>query len=122
MNRLTLLLALAVAMPCYAKQGDEDIESDRPGFADSSKVPPRGRMQLEAGFQREKRRADEDPRRQTILPTLVRIGVADKWEARIESELYAWMRMERVRRHGRRSLWDSSISFSRPRAGGLRLA
>jgi hypothetical protein len=92
MNRLTLLLALALAMPCYAKQGDEDIESERPGFADSSKALPRGRMQLEAGFQREKRRTDEDPRRQTILPTLVRIGVADKWEARIESELYAWMR------------------------------
>ena len=92
MNRLTLLLVLAVATPCYAQQGDEDIDSDRPGFADSSKVLARGRMQLEAGFQREKRRADEDPRRQTMLPTLVRIGVADRWEARIESELYAWMR------------------------------
>ena len=92
MNRPTFLLALALAMPCYADQGEEEIESDRPGFADSSKVVPRGRVQLEAGFQRETRRADEDPRRQTILPTLVRIGLADKWEARIESELYAWMR------------------------------
>jgi hypothetical protein len=87
-----ILVSMLLAFPGYGQRNDDGIDSDRPGFADSSKVVPRSRVQLEAGFQREVRRVDEDPRRQTILPALLRLGVADKWEARLESELFAWTR------------------------------
>jgi hypothetical protein len=87
-----ILVGLLAALPGYGQQSDDEMDSDRPGFADSSNVVPRGRVQVETGFQRELRRPEEDPRRQIILPTLLRFGVADKWEARLESELYSWMR------------------------------
>jgi Cu/Ag efflux protein CusF len=76
----------------YAQQGDDYIKADRPGIADSSEVIGPGRIQVETGLQREAGRAGDDPQRKVVLPTLLRVGISERWEARLESDLYAWMR------------------------------
>ena len=56
------------------------------------------------------RRTGDDPERKTFLPTLLRVGIGQKWEARIESDVYAWMRqtgpdgMERAQAYAPASL------------------
>jgi hypothetical protein len=76
----------------HAQQADDAIQSDRPGFADSSEVVGPGRMQIETGLQREASRAGDDPERKTFLPTLLRAGIGERLEGRLESDLHAWMR------------------------------
>lgn len=85
-----ILLALS-APSGYADSGDS-IASDRPGIADSSEVVGARRLQLETGVQRDTRKAGDPPQRTTFVPTLVRLGIGERWEARFESDVYAWMR------------------------------
>jgi len=84
----TGLLFLA-ASSSYAEQ---EFNSDRPGVADGSEAVGERRVQIETGFQREWRKAGDDPRRETFFPTLIRVGLAEDWEARLESDVYSWMR------------------------------
>lgn len=88
---LRFVLALTAASAAYGQKGGDYISPDRPGIADGSEVVGAGRVQLETGVQREIRGAGDDPERKTFLPTLLRIGMAEKWEARLESDLHAWM-------------------------------
>jgi len=88
-NSLFMGLLLLAAAPSHAEQ---EFNSDRPGVADGSDVVGGRLVQIETGFQREWRKAGDDPRRETFFPTLLRIGLADDWEARFESDLYSWMR------------------------------
>jgi hypothetical protein len=91
MKRASVVMALLLVMPatCYAEQ---EFNSDRPGVADGSEAVGKGRVQIETGAQRDWRKAGDDPRRETFLPTLLRIGLAEDWEARLESDVYSWMR------------------------------
>lgn len=86
-----LLLPMAVAA-----QRDEPIGSDRPGIADGAEVVGMGVVQLETGVQRETRRAGEPPEHTVFYPTLLRLGLGQSWEARVESDLYASMRSSGV--------------------------
>jgi len=90
MNRIptAAIVFMVAAMTARA----EEFNSDRPGIADGAETVGRGRVQLEAGLQHDRRKPGDEPRRETFLPTLLRIGVADEWEARLESDLYSWMR------------------------------
>lgn len=94
----------------YAQNQEDYINPDRPGIADGSEVVGAARAQLETGVQREVRRAGDDPERKTFLPTLLRVGIGQKWEARIESDVHAWMRqtgpdgMERAQAYAPASL------------------
>ena len=92
LHALRFVLAFAVAQAAYGQQESDYVSSDRPGIADGSEVVGAGRVQLETGLQRERYRAGDDPERKTFLPTLLRVGVAPRWEARFESDLSAWMR------------------------------
>jgi hypothetical protein len=60
------------------------IAADRPGLSDSSAVVGRGRLQIETGVQWEKRSGETS----TFFPTLVRIGLSKRLEARIEGDTY----------------------------------
>jgi hypothetical protein len=62
----------------------EHIAADRPGIADASTVIEPRSIQLESGVQWESRPAD----RVWFLPTLVRIGLRNRLEARIESNTW----------------------------------
>jgi outer membrane putative beta-barrel porin/alpha-amylase len=89
MNRISIFMGILVvtASPSHA----EEFNSDRPGVADGSEAVGKGRMQVETGMQREWRKPGDEPRRETFLPTLLRIGLAEDWEARLESDVYSWM-------------------------------
>jgi hypothetical protein len=89
---IVMTLLLVAAVPGYAQQDDDYLNSDRPGIADSSEVVGAGRIQIETGVQRELRKAADDPRRMVFLPTLLRVGISDTWELRMESDVHAWMR------------------------------
>jgi len=72
---------LALARTTYAQ---EHIDADRPGIADTGTVVRPRSIQLETGVQWESRPAD----RVWFLPTLVRIGVLGRLEARVESNTW----------------------------------
>jgi hypothetical protein len=81
---IVLILVLAAA-PGFAQE--DDLNSDRPGVGTSAITVPRGTLQLETGidYARE-RRAGEPTERRTSLATLVRFGLLDGVELRLEGE------------------------------------
>ena len=86
------IVLMAAACGAHAQSGDDSIKSDRPGIADSSEVIGARRFQIETGVTREAHGRGEDPERKIFLPTLVRLGITDRFEVRFETDLYAWMR------------------------------
>ena len=85
------LLASTLALPVLAEEQDT-INPDRPGIADGSNVVGAGRFQIEAGVQQEFRRTGVLKDRRVFVPTLLRLGISEQWEARIESNVYTWQR------------------------------
>lgn len=82
-----LLLAAACGLPLAASAGDDDtISTDRPDFVESSQVVGKGRLQLETSLQWERDRAGGVTARALTTPTLLRIGVADALELRVETD------------------------------------
>ncbi|MEX5744253.1 transporter [Massilia sp. X63] len=94
--KLAHAFAAAVAL-CAATahaQDQDSIEADRPDFVESSKVVGKGRVQLETSALYERDRNEEGRERTLSTPTLLRIGVSDTLELRIETD-------GRMVRHGR---------------------
>ena len=87
----TALLMLAFAAPGHAA-ADEPIATDRPDFVESSAVVGKGRFQLETSVAGERDRDGQAVLRSTSMPTLLRFGVSDSVELRVESDgrLHAW--------------------------------
>ena len=83
------ILLLQVTSTALAEEVDT-INPDRPGIADGSMVVGAGRFQIETGIQQETRQSGASSDRRLFVPTLLRMGVGDNWEARIESNLYGW--------------------------------
>lgn len=71
-------------------QAEEPINPDRPGIADGSKVVGDGRLQLEAGVQKEFRRAAGVSDHRVMVPLLLRAGVGADWEFRLETNSYVF--------------------------------
>jgi hypothetical protein len=67
---------------------DDLINPDRPGIADGSTVVGKGRLQVESGLQAEFRRNGDTRDHTFFIPTLVRIGIAKRWEARLEGSTF----------------------------------
>lgn len=80
-------LAFAGATAALAET-DEPINADRPGIADGSKVVGHGRLQLEAGAQKEFRRVGGVSDHRTMAPLLLRAGIGQNWEFRLETNSY----------------------------------
>lgn len=72
----------------------DDANPDRPGIADGSSVVGAGRFQVESGLQGEWRwEGDGDAReRLTYVPTLLRFGIDEHWEARVEGNVFGWQK------------------------------
>lgn len=85
---ITVQLAAAAAA---AQAPDDYINPDRPGLADGSNVVGAGRIQVETGLQREYRSSNGMQSRTLFVPTLLRLGIDEKFEFRIESNAYTWM-------------------------------
>lgn len=74
--------------------GDQNlINPDRPGLADGSTVIGGARFQVETGLQQEFRRDGESREHTLFVPTLMRLGLSRRWEARLEGNT-----LTRVRR------------------------
>lgn len=89
--RLPLALLLALACPwTQAQEGSRDkqepISADRPDFVESSEVIGKGRLQLETSFLTERERNDEERQRSLSMPTMLRVGLSESLELRVESD------------------------------------
>lgn len=87
---LAAALMLAVSVPAWA--GDEAISPDRPGLAESSQVVGKGRFQLETSFARDRDGSGAAAVHTTTTPTLLRFGLSDALELRVETDgrTHAW--------------------------------
>jgi hypothetical protein len=98
-----LLLAISQASPAVAQSlslrqrestqpkdsDDQDlINPDRPGIADGSAVIGAKRLQLESGLQEEFRHRGENREHTLFIPTLLRIGISNHLEARVEGNTF----------------------------------
>lgn len=68
------------------------INPDRPGIADGSTVIGPKRFQVETAYQNEFRKDAGNTERRIFVPTLLRFGISNQWEARIESNTYTFTR------------------------------
>lgn len=64
------------------------INADRPGIADGSTVIGSHRLQIGSGLQEEFRRDGDSHEHTLFFPTLLRIGIDNYWEARIEGNTF----------------------------------
>jgi len=81
---LTFGSALLMNSAVYAEE--EPIATDRPDFVESSDVVGRGRMQIETGINLERNSESGVDDRTYTTPTLVRAGLNDHWELRMETD------------------------------------
>jgi hypothetical protein len=83
---LSILLA-ALWLPLAASAADDDaINPDQPGLVESSKVVGKGRLQLETSVQWDRQRDDSSHQRTLYSPTLLRVGLGESTELRIETD------------------------------------
>ena len=81
MKRLLIVLAFAVAARA---QTSDVINADRPGLADSSATVGQRAFQIEFGVQRD----DDDADESWSTPTLLRYGLTQSFELRLETSGY----------------------------------
>lgn len=81
---LSSLLLPLLLHPAHA--ADDTINPDRPDFVDSSDVVGRGHVQVETGFASERGTADGVRSRLSSTPVLLRFGVSDTFELRVETD------------------------------------
>lgn len=81
-------VAAALILAAHAAQADPDdaISPDRPGFANAPDVVGRHRIQLETSLQWDRERHDDEHERTLSTPTLLRFGVSDAVELRLETD------------------------------------
>lgn len=81
---------VALALPCLmlasAARAADAISTDRPDFVESSDVMDPGRWQIETGFQSERDASRSVRTRTRTTPTLLRFGVSDTLEFRVETD------------------------------------
>ncbi|MCS0612795.1 transporter [Massilia kyonggiensis] len=82
---LACLLAGVLSVPA-AHADDDTINPDRPNVANSSQVVGNRRVQLETGVQWDRQRDFDAHVRTLTTPTLLRIGVSDALELRVETD------------------------------------
>lgn len=94
MNRLTVACALVMLVVSRAAAADGDaLDPDRPDVSSSAKTVGAGRVQLEGGVLFERTRAAGEPtERRLSAETLLRIGVGERLEIRVDGEPIARLR------------------------------
>jgi hypothetical protein len=79
-------LLAALCLPLAAAAGDDSINPDRPGVVETSQVVGKGRIQLETSVQWDRLRDDDSHERTLYSPTLLRIGLGESTELRVETD------------------------------------
>lgn len=88
-SRLTfsaVVLLLMVASSAVQAAEEESIATDRPDFVESSNVVGKSRFQVETSIGLDRNRADGLSEQTWSSPTLLRYGISDTWEVRMESD------------------------------------
>src|SRR5512134_3632032 len=80
-SRLVLPAFVCLAPAPAVGQEPEPLVTDRPDFTESAAVPGHGRVQVEGGWTVEE---SGDAREHSVAEILVRIGLGERFEARIE--------------------------------------
>lgn len=104
-----LLLCGALAAPAALAQYDDAIASDQPDFVDSSDVVGKGRVQIEAGVAVERDRDGGSRERTTTTPVLLRVGIAETLELRIETDGHVNQRSDGASRARERGWADDML-------------
>jgi hypothetical protein len=73
-------------VPAQQVEESDAIVTDRPDFVESSDVVGKGRVQLETSIAIDRDRHEGVKERTTSTPTLLRVGVADTLELRLETD------------------------------------
>lgn len=88
-----MLAALAATLltqtPSFADDAVEPLVTDRPDITEASQVVGRKRFQIETGILREHRSGHGSSERSMFTPTLLRMGIDSRWEARLETDGYS---------------------------------
>jgi hypothetical protein len=80
------VVAVLFMLPALAIAADDDIATDRPDFVESSNVVGKGRFQIETSFAADRNQAEGIKDKAYATPTLLRYGVSDDWEVRLETD------------------------------------
>jgi len=85
---IKMIATLLLVLPLLADAAEEpdQIVTDRPDFVESSNVVGRGRFQIETSFALDRNKIDGIRERTYSTPTLLRFGISDTLEARIETD------------------------------------
>lgn len=86
MPRVWTAALLLVPMFAGAAEEKDQIVTDRPDFVESSNVVGRGRFQIETSMALERNKTNGVRERTYSTPTLLRFGLSDTLEARIETD------------------------------------
>lgn len=91
---VTAVAAMCMGAAAHAAEAEavEPISTDRPDISESSNVVGRGRFQIETGVQRAYQRGGGRDENQMTTPTLLRWGLDNRWEARLETDGYTRLR------------------------------
>ena len=84
-------LCLTCSWPAHSA---DSIATDRPDFVESSDVVGKGRFQIETGVSSESDKVSNVKTRTLTTPTLLRIGVSEAIEVRIETDGYVRARQK----------------------------
>ncbi|GAB3757851.1 transporter [Ramlibacter monticola] len=85
-SALAFLAAMTLAVPNACADDDDALSTDRPDFVESSNVVGKGVFQVETSLAYERDRRNGVETRTRSTPTLLRYGVSENWELRIESD------------------------------------
>ncbi|HEY0061724.1 MAG TPA: transporter [Telluria sp.] len=81
-----LIVVLSSLCSTAAFGADDEIATDRPDFVESSNVVGKGRFQIETSIAAERSKHDGVRERLLSTPTLLRIGISDTLELRVETD------------------------------------
>lgn len=108
--KLVFGLALLTASGLALAEPDDSISTDRPDFVDSSTTVGKGVVQLEAGFAQDRNKDAGLKERTSSTPLLLRIGVADDLELRLETDGRMRYRADGTDYARERGWGDSAVS------------
>lgn len=85
--RQSVALALLLCVASCAAARAQSVDADRPGLLAATTVVGRGRVQLESGVQRSWTTNADSATSLLNVPTMVRIGVSERWELQVGDTL-----------------------------------
>lgn len=85
MNKILLVMA-TVGFSLSSPASADALSTDRPDFVESSLSVGAGTFQIETSVAMERRDDVDDRARTLATPTLLRLGLSENWEARLETD------------------------------------